>query len=378
MAELRRNFDRAVYILRALKHQPCRDLPSAQGQRASSVTLDSAPDLTAYGSACKCHIRGVACVHRTKKDEKTRGSAGKNQRCGEDTPAQGVSDEAETLTAGENGESLWHSGVGILRSELWQKSSSGGCTPPGTESRQRRARVFSDRTSCWGTWGHPVVRADIYIYGLHPKGSCALPRASTGRLGPAVCLLRLRLEVVPVSWTHTWTDGKSRSSEPFYRSRTAYYDILQVSPAATQAQIKTAYYRQSFIYHPDRNGGSEKATRRFSEISEAYTVLGSVVLRRKYDRGTLTQSDLQGHKKKSAESTSDAGQKIVFDFDAFFRGHYGEQLQREREFRWRREQKLRRRQDSVRSWRLAKLMELTVMMLTVTATGILINIQCGK
>uniref|UniRef100_A0A8C4S5K7 J domain-containing protein n=1 Tax=Erpetoichthys calabaricus TaxID=27687 RepID=A0A8C4S5K7_ERPCA len=45
------------------------------------------------------------------------------------------------------------------------------------------------------------------------------------------------------------------------KSKTAYYDILQVTPSATQAQIKTAYYKQSFLYHPDRNAGSEEAAR---------------------------------------------------------------------------------------------------------------------
>uniref|UniRef100_A0A3B1K2K7 J domain-containing protein n=1 Tax=Astyanax mexicanus TaxID=7994 RepID=A0A3B1K2K7_ASTMX len=69
----------------------------------------------------------------------------------------------------------------------------------------------------------------------------------------------------------------------FHRSKTAYYDILQVSPNATQAQIKTAYYKQSFLYHPDKNPGREEATYRFAQISEAYSILGSVGLRKKYD-----------------------------------------------------------------------------------------------
>uniref|UniRef100_A0A3Q0T932 J domain-containing protein n=1 Tax=Amphilophus citrinellus TaxID=61819 RepID=A0A3Q0T932_AMPCI len=49
-------------------------------------------------------------------------------------------------------------------------------------------------------------------------------------------------------------------SEPLYQTKTGYYEILGVSPSATQAQIKTAYYKQSFTYHPDRNAGSEEAT----------------------------------------------------------------------------------------------------------------------
>uniref|UniRef100_A0A3B5AEB0 J domain-containing protein n=1 Tax=Stegastes partitus TaxID=144197 RepID=A0A3B5AEB0_9TELE len=48
------------------------------------------------------------------------------------------------------------------------------------------------------------------------------------------------------------------------KSKTAYYDILKVSPSATQSQIKTAYYKQSFIYHPDKNPGSNEAIQYFT------------------------------------------------------------------------------------------------------------------
>uniref|UniRef100_A0A3B3UWH9 J domain-containing protein n=1 Tax=Poecilia latipinna TaxID=48699 RepID=A0A3B3UWH9_9TELE len=69
-------------------------------------------------------------------------------------------------------------------------------------------------------------------------------------------------------------------SEPLYKTKTGYYDVLEVPTTATKAQIKTAYYKQSFAFHPDRNPGSAEATDRFSEISEAYTVLGDKVLRK--------------------------------------------------------------------------------------------------
>uniref|UniRef100_A0A3B4V630 DnaJ homolog subfamily C member 30, mitochondrial n=1 Tax=Seriola dumerili TaxID=41447 RepID=A0A3B4V630_SERDU len=88
------------------------------------------------------------------------------------------------------------------------------------------------------------------------------------------------------------------------KAPTAYYDILKVSPGATQSQIKTAYYKQSFIYHPDKNPGSKEATQRFSEISEAYTVLGNISLRRKYDRGILSQSDIRSAGRPSSKETT--------------------------------------------------------------------------
>uniref|UniRef100_A0A3Q2Y5M9 J domain-containing protein n=1 Tax=Hippocampus comes TaxID=109280 RepID=A0A3Q2Y5M9_HIPCM len=54
--------------------------------------------------------------------------------------------------------------------------------------------------------------------------------------------------------------------EPLYRSKTGYYDILGVSPKATQAQIKTAYYKQCFLYHPDKNAGNDDATVRAARL----------------------------------------------------------------------------------------------------------------
>uniref|UniRef100_A0A3Q3M9W0 DnaJ homolog subfamily C member 30, mitochondrial n=1 Tax=Mastacembelus armatus TaxID=205130 RepID=A0A3Q3M9W0_9TELE len=100
--------------------------------------------------------------------------------------------------------------------------------------------------------------------------------------------------IAPTTRNYSWrTDSSSEDGPLLHRSRTAYYDVLKVSPGATQSQIKTAYYKQSFIYHPDKNPGSKEATQRFSEISEAYTVLGNLSLRRKYDRGILSQSDIR-------------------------------------------------------------------------------------
>lgn len=149
--------------------------------------------------------------------------------------------------------------------------------------------------------------------------------------------------------------GNNRQDLPLYRNKTAYYEILQVPTNATHAQIKTAYYKQSFIYHPDKNAGSQEATERFSEITEAYNVLGNKSLKRKYDRGILNEADVQGAGRPSAKgapSSSTASQpkrsqqspavgtsgQSVFDFDAFYKAHYGEQLQREKELRQRREE----------------------------------------
>ncbi|KAM4540756.1 uncharacterized protein V3H82_022701 [Fundulus diaphanus] len=185
--------------------------------------------------------------------------------------------------------------------------------------------------------------------------------------------------------------GDTSRSEPLHRTRTGYYDILEVSPSATQAQIKTAYYKQSFAYHPDRNSGSEEATVRFSEISEAYMVLGNKSLRKKYDTGLLSLSDLTTRARPAGGASfgvsgeqqdgsrrSAAGAALrerVFDFDEFYKAHYGGQLQRQREIRLRKEEMLRRKQERAGEKKLGRMMEIGVGMLLVSAAGIILSLR---
>uniref|UniRef100_A0A3Q3WVJ1 J domain-containing protein n=1 Tax=Mola mola TaxID=94237 RepID=A0A3Q3WVJ1_MOLML len=174
------------------------------------------------------------------------------------------------------------------------------------------------------------------------------------------------------------SDSSSMDAPPLYRSRTAYYDILKVTPSATQSQIKTAYYKQSFIYHPDKNPGSEGATQRFSEISEAYTVLGNISLRRKYDRGILSRSDFQSAGRPSSKETPSsaaAPPQTKFDFDAFYQAHYGEQLRRERDMRARRQHMQEQQEENLRRWKQGKMMEMTAVMVLTLAGLIFVNLS---
>lgn len=187
--------------------------------------------------------------------------------------------------------------------------------------------------------------------------------------------------------------GNGTRSEPLYKSKTGYYEILEVIPAATHAQIKTAYYKQSFIYHPDRNAGSEVATVRFSEINEAYTVLGNKALRKKYDRGLLSQSDLVATARPSGKDTTGSSAKQqtdrrrsvmdpdarggVFDFDTFFKSHYNEQLQRDKDIRVRKEEMLRKKQETLGEKKLGRMLEMGVGAMLALAVTILIGLKRG-
>ncbi|MEA2459659.1 MAG: hypothetical protein QOC95_2631 [Thermoleophilaceae bacterium] len=57
--------------------------------------------------------------------------------------------------------------------------------------------------------------------------------------------------------------SSGRTSEDPYRK-------LGVSPTASDAELHAAYRKLVQRHHPDHNGGSAEATRRFQEIQEAY------------------------------------------------------------------------------------------------------------
>ena len=53
-----------------------------------------------------------------------------------------------------------------------------------------------------------------------------------------------------------------------------YYKILDIDPSASEDDIKKAYKKLAFKYHPDRNKDDpEKAAEKFKEISNAYQIL---------------------------------------------------------------------------------------------------------
>lgn len=61
-----------------------------------------------------------------------------------------------------------------------------------------------------------------------------------------------------------------------------YYDTLGVKRDASADEIKRAYRKLAQKFHPDRNKADD-ADKRFSEVNEAYEVLGDSDKRKKYD-----------------------------------------------------------------------------------------------
>ncbi|XP_018412627.1 PREDICTED: dnaJ homolog subfamily C member 30 [Nanorana parkeri] len=230
------------------------------------------------------------------------------------------------------------------------------CMTPVGCNRETAACASKDNHRKWTLWPSTLPRGQcMWVPGHMPlKATSGVrfysqghsPRASSHQTG---------------SCRRVHNSGALEPDVPLYATRTGYYDILEVTGNATQSQIKTAYYKQSFRFHPDRNAGDVAATLRFGQVTEAYHVLGSTNLRKKYDRGILSPEDVRTATKPSGKSSSPSrkeatGQrqasgdsstlaKPMFDFDAFYQAHYGEQLERERLWKQRREEIQKKKQE---------------------------------
>lgn len=62
------------------------------------------------------------------------------------------------------------------------------------------------------------------------------------------------------------------------------YEILGIRVGASEADIKAAYRRLSFKYHPDRNPGDATAADRFIRITKAYEALTNELVRANYEK----------------------------------------------------------------------------------------------
>ncbi|HYF56453.1 MAG TPA: J domain-containing protein [Salinarimonas sp.] len=65
------------------------------------------------------------------------------------------------------------------------------------------------------------------------------------------------------------------------------YDVLGVPRSASEAEIKKAFRRLAKAHHPDQNQDDPKATARFSEVNQAYEILGDAARRAQFDRGEI-------------------------------------------------------------------------------------------
>ena len=67
------------------------------------------------------------------------------------------------------------------------------------------------------------------------------------------------------------------------QSEQDYYEVLHITPDASETEIKEAYRKLAFRYHPDRNKSGRDASKKMKEINEAYAILSDPIKRREYD-----------------------------------------------------------------------------------------------
>ena len=99
------------------------------------------------------------------------------------------------------------------------------------------------------------------------------------------------------------------------RVKRDYYEVLGVDKNATDEEIKKAFRKLAFEYHPDRNH-QDGAEERFKEINEAYEVLSDQDKRAAYDR--FGHGGSEGFFSRGFEGFDFGGFGDIFD--AFFGG----------------------------------------------------------
>lgn len=76
-----------------------------------------------------------------------------------------------------------------------------------------------------------------------------------------------------------------------------YYKTLGVEKNASTEEIKKAFRKLAFKYHPDKNQGNKEAEEQFKQINEAYAVLSDPQKRQQYD----LMGDVRFHQQYSPE-----------------------------------------------------------------------------
>lgn len=112
-----------------------------------------------------------------------------------------------------------------------------------------------------------------------------------------------------------------------------YYDILEISKAATSADVKKAYRKLALQWHPDKNPSNvDEANRRFKQICQAYEILSDDKQRAAYDQKMAKPSAKTYRYKTTSNKTPSTSMpyfETSFDDDLPYHFKHPHQLFRE-------------------------------------------------
>jgi curved DNA-binding protein CbpA len=103
----------------------------------------------------------------------------------------------------------------------------------------------------------------------------------------------------------------------YYRTgESDYYKLLGVAPSASAEEIRRAYHKRAFQYHPDRNHKGKEAHKKMQELNEAYAILSDPITRRGYDLP-------RGYGTRATKFKKGSKVKISANYPSPYSGHIG-------------------------------------------------------